>query len=70
MDEYTQTERAAYGRRSGRKAHASAKLLIEGESLTIPEIAQRLGIKESIVYNRYRRECGKPGPVTLAGLSS
>lgn len=45
-----------------------AVLGIEGESLTIRQVAERLGVSKVAAENRLRRERAKSGPVTWAGL--
>ncbi len=41
---------------------------IEGESLTIAQIAERLGVSSTVAEDRLRRERKRPGPVTWAAL--
>lgn len=45
-----------------------AVLGIEGESLTIRQVAERLSVSQEAAETRLRRERAKPGPVTWAGL--
>lgn len=44
-------------------------VVIDGERVTIPEIAKRLGLQEGAAKARLHRERAKPGPVTWWGLS-
>jgi hypothetical protein len=42
--------------------------VIDGERVTYPQIAARLGINERQAQSRMKRERAKPGPVTWEGL--
>lgn len=50
------------------KASAS-RFLIEGESVTFQEIADKVGCTIDQAIKRHRREIKKDGPITWAGLS-
>jgi hypothetical protein len=43
---------------------------IEGDSVTLGDIARRLGVGINLARQRLARERDKPGPVTWAGLQS
>ena len=68
MDEVAFRESLA---RSRRRASQAAVLLfcVEGEQVTLADIAARLGCSKDAARGRLRREQAKPGPVTWAGLS-
>ena len=47
---------------------AHHKHMIEGELVTMPEIAARLGVTETTARSRLKRSKGLPGPVTWERL--
>lgn len=61
---------AGFRKRAGESSARSlrAVLGIEGESLTIAQIAERLGVSSTVAEDRLRRERKRPGPVTWAAL--
>lgn len=63
-------EASAYGRRGAVKSTAGAVYRIEGESLTMVEIAQRLGVPPTTAQSRMRKLRDATGPVTWARLSA
>lgn len=56
-------------KRAGKQARQRVALMIEGEAMTIADIAKRTGLTYDIAAKRLRREQGKPGAVTLKGLA-
>lgn len=58
-----------YRRRSAAAGRKAAEFLIEGESIPMAEIAERLGLTVETARKRHQRECKKDGPVTLAGMA-
>jgi predicted ArsR family transcriptional regulator len=44
-------------------------IVIDGERVTIEDIAKRLGISRQAAKSRLHRERAKPSPVTWAGLT-
>jgi hypothetical protein len=63
-------EASQYGRRGAAKSTAGAVYRIEGESLTMVEIAQRLGVLPSTAQSRMRKLRGASGAVTWARLAA
>lgn len=63
---YKQMSNVNRGRKN--KHNQDSKYLIEGENLTIPEIAKRLELDPSTVRKRYQREIKLDGPVMLTNL--
>lgn len=55
-------------RNSAGPTRPAAKYLIEGESLTVAQIAQRLGTVRDNAYYRLRKAQRQPGPVTWGKL--
>lgn len=64
--DFPSTDSASQKRRS--KSAQSAKLLIEGESITLSEIAARYGVGARVMRDRLKREVGLDGPVLFANL--
>lgn len=63
-------EASGYGRRGAAKSTANCVYRIEGESLTMEEIAQRLGVPRTTAQSRMRKLRGATGPVTWARLAA
>jgi GTP-sensing pleiotropic transcriptional regulator CodY len=63
-------EASAYGRRGAVKSTMGAVYRIEGENVTMVEIAQRLGVTPSVAQDRMRKLRGATGPVTWARLAA
>jgi GTP-sensing pleiotropic transcriptional regulator CodY len=61
-------EASGYGRRGAAKSTAGAVYRMEGESLTMVEIADRLCITPSAAQNRMRKLRGATGAITWARL--
>ena len=68
--QFTLTKANLKGRnRAGGRAFAQVrKINIEGEMLTMPEIAKRLHADIRAVRGRYAKALEQPGPVTWAKL--
>ena len=62
------TEAAEYGRRSGIQRRSVERWCIEGEHLTVFEIAVRLKVSSKAAGRRLREARAKEGPVTWARL--
>lgn len=66
-------EATEYGLRGARKKRITAQTAIhhiEGENVTIGEIARRIDRSQTVAKHRLHREKAKPGPVTWEGLRS
>jgi transposase-like protein len=63
-------EASGYGRRGSAKSTAGSVYRIEGEHVTMSEIARRLGVPESTAYSRMRKLRGASGAVTWARLAA
>lgn len=63
-------EASAYGRRGQVAAHALSKYRIEGEFVTIAEIAQRAGLTAKRASYRMAELRNASGPITWARLSA
>lgn len=64
--------RAGFRQRAGeasRRRHL-AVYCVEGESLTLAQLAKRLGVSETTARARLNRERAKPGPATWESLQS
>ena len=53
---------------SARSAGRPQRYMVEGEALTVPQIAQRLNLRPETARYRMLREQRKPGRVTWEGL--
>lgn len=64
------TARAGFRQRAGAATRRRnlAVYCIEGETLTLAQMAERLGVSESTVSTRLKRAAGMDGPVTWARL--
>lgn len=60
---------AEYGRRSGRKMRHLARYLIEGELVTVREMAERMGVSKDIAKRRFRHAKAYHDTVTWEGMS-
>ena len=58
-----------YRARAAKNQRAKQMLMIDGRQVCLADLAVELGIHSGEMSRRYRRECKKPGPVTIAGLS-
>lgn len=66
---WTTSEQARkYGTRGGRNRAAIERWCIEGEHLSVTEIADRLGVSRVTVQVRLREARRAEGPVTWAAL--
>lgn len=62
---------AKYAARANRARHyVGEKYRIEGDYVGTQDIGKRLGVSTRNALDRLRREQGKDGPVTWAGLAS
>lgn len=59
-----------YGRRGAAKSTAGQVYRIEGENVTMQDIAKRLGLPLTTVRSRLRRLKGATGAVTWARLAA
>jgi predicted ArsR family transcriptional regulator len=64
----SRADAARYGRRGGRARAAIVALHIEGEAVTIPRIAARLGIAQSTARKRIEELRTRGEPITWQGL--
>lgn len=64
---YDPAKQAATGRKSAKAC--IARYCVEGETVTLVQIAARLGCTRDQASSRMDRERRKDGPVTWAGLS-
>ena len=64
--------RAGFRERAGQTARRRhlAVYCVEGESLTLEQLATRLGVSETTVRNRLKRAAGMDGPVTWERLGA
>lgn len=62
--------RPKYQARSRAKTRQINRYMIEGEHVTIEEMAARVGIAARTMSSRFNREKRKDGPVTWAGLEA
>lgn len=63
---------SALAREKAAKGHATRQselLSIEGEAVTLDQIAARLGVSRTTARRRLARERAKPGAVTWEGLA-
>lgn len=63
---------AEVARAKARRGHATRRsevFRIEGDPVTMDEIAKRLGVAKSTAQKRMARERAKPGAVTWEGLA-
>lgn len=65
----TRAEALYYGARGGAIYTARQAYMVEGEIVTSPMIAARVGVSAELAQKRLRRERRLPGPVTWANLS-
>ena len=68
MSDRTRQDRKTAGDRSRANQNRGGVYMIEGEPLTMVQIAERLGIAKSAANARMRKARGAPGPVTWAEL--
>lgn len=63
----SKAEASEYGRRV-RPLNREKRWCIEGEHVTVPEIARRLGVSEVTARKRFKREQQSPRPVLWINL--
>jgi len=63
----SKSEASEYGKRANR-AHRQKRWCIEGEHVTVPDIARRLGICETTARKRFQREQKSDRPVLWINL--
>lgn len=57
-----------YGRRGRKALTRQMEYCIEGEYVSMVQIAARIGCIPDVAGKRYKREQAKPGPVTWDGM--
>lgn len=59
-----------YGKRGQAALAATQRVCIEGEHLSIRDIAVRLGVSRGVAGSRLRRLRGQPGAITWSALKT
>lgn len=62
----SRSEAIKYGKRGGRAKAAAMRYNVEGEILSLDQIATRVGVHRNTIWKRMRR----PGPVTWQKLKT
>lgn len=64
----SRADAARYGRRGGHARAAIVAIHIEGEAVTIPRIAERIGVHQSTARRRIAALRARGEPITWQGL--